>query len=46
MSGYSDQALADRGELRTEDPFIRKPFGNGELLMTVREVLYSPPPDA
>jgi len=39
MSGYTDQVLADRGQLRDEDPFIRKPFGNGQLLEKVREVL-------
>ncbi len=45
MSGYSDQALADRGELTMEEPFIRKPFGNQELLTKVRAVLDSPAPD-
>jgi PAS domain S-box-containing protein len=39
MSGYTDQVLADRGELKDEDPFIRKPFSNDALLRKVREVL-------
>jgi DNA-binding response OmpR family regulator len=39
MSGYTDQALADRGELRVGDPFIRKPFSNDALLEKIREVL-------
>jgi PAS domain S-box-containing protein len=39
MSGYTDQVLADRGELKGDDPFIRKPFSNDELLRKVREVL-------
>ncbi len=41
MSGYTDQILADRGDLRAEDPFIRKPFENNYLLRKVREVLGS-----
>jgi PAS domain S-box-containing protein len=39
MSGYTDQELADRGQLSDDDPFIRKPFGNDVLLAKVREVL-------
>ncbi|MBW2386321.1 MAG: PAS domain S-box protein [Deltaproteobacteria bacterium] len=39
MSGYTDQMLADQGDLRDDDPFIRKPFGNDTLLAKVREVL-------
>jgi two-component system cell cycle sensor histidine kinase/response regulator CckA len=41
MSGYTDQVLADHGELRDDDPFIRKPFGNDALLTKIREVLDS-----
>ena len=39
MSGYTDQVLADQGELKGDDPFIRKPFGNDSLLAKVREVI-------
>jgi PAS domain S-box-containing protein len=38
MSGYTDQVLADRGELREDDPFLRKPFSNDALLEKIREV--------
>lgn len=44
MSGYTDQVLADRGDLRDDDPFIRKPFGNESILAKVREVLDAGPP--
>jgi len=43
MSGYTDQVLADRGDLRGDDPFIRKPFGNDSFLKKVREVLDAKP---
>jgi CheY-like chemotaxis protein len=43
MSGYTDQVLADHGELNDDDPFIRKPFGNDSLLEKVREVLDASP---
>jgi PAS domain S-box-containing protein len=39
VSGYTDQALADRGVLEADAAFLRKPFGNATLLETVREVL-------
>lgn len=39
MSGYTDQVLADRGELTEDDPFIRKPFGNDRLIEKVHELL-------
>jgi len=39
MSGYTDQVLADHGDLKDDDPFIRKPFGNDAVLAKVREVL-------
>jgi PAS domain S-box-containing protein len=39
MSGYTDQVLADRGELSQDDPFIRKPFGNDRLIDKVHELL-------
>jgi PAS domain S-box-containing protein len=41
MSGYTDQVLADRGELSDEDAFIRKPFGNDKLIEKVQELLDS-----
>jgi PAS domain S-box-containing protein len=41
MSGYTDQVLADRGDLKEDDPFIRKPFGSEAFLSKVREVLDS-----
>jgi PAS domain S-box-containing protein len=39
VSGYTDQALADRGALEDGTAFLRKPFGNSSLLDKVREVL-------
>jgi PAS domain S-box-containing protein len=39
MSGYTDQVLADRGELSPDDAFIRKPFGNDKLVAKVHELL-------
>ena len=43
MSGYTDQVLADRGNLKEDAPFLRKPFGNDSLLQKVREVLDARP---
>jgi PAS domain S-box-containing protein len=39
MSGYSDQVLAERGEVEEEVPFLHKPFGNDAFLGRVREIL-------
>lgn len=39
MSGYSDQILADQGELPSADAFLCKPFGNEALIQRVRELL-------
>ena len=39
MSGYTDQILADRGELGPDDAFMRKPFRMDELVSKVRAVL-------
>ena len=43
MSGYSDQALADRVGLGAQEAFLRKPFGNSALLDEVRKVLGDAP---
>lgn len=40
MSGYTDQILADQGELASGDAFLRKPFGNDDLLAKVVDTLY------
>ncbi len=45
MSGYTDQVLADRGELSEGDAFLRKPFGNDDLTAKIVEVLSAPPPE-
>jgi len=42
VSGYTDQILADRGQLGPGDAFLRKPFGNDELVAKVAEVLSTP----
>jgi len=39
MSGYSDEALAERGTPRGGSPLIHKPFSNKDFLRTVRSVL-------
>lgn len=39
MSGYSDEALAERGTPRGGAPLIHKPFSNKDFLRTVRQVL-------
>ncbi len=39
MSGYTDQVLADRGQLGRDDAFLRKPFRMDELSAKVRDVL-------
>ena len=39
MSGYTDQVLADRGELGSDDVFLRKPFEIDDLNARVAEVL-------
>jgi len=39
MSGYTDQILADRGELGPDDAFMRKPFRMDELVSKVRALL-------
>ena len=41
MSGYTDQILADQGELSPDDAFLRKPFGTDALTQKVRDVLNS-----
>ena len=41
MSGYTEQVLADRGELSDGDAFLRKPFGNSDLREKVAKVLGS-----
>jgi two-component system cell cycle sensor histidine kinase/response regulator CckA len=39
MSGYTDEAIAQRGILRTGTSFLQKPFRLDSLLRKVREVL-------
>jgi hypothetical protein len=41
MSGYSDDALADRGVLTPGVALINKPFTADELMLKVRELLDS-----
>jgi CheY-like chemotaxis protein len=38
-SGFSDEDIIARGLLRTERPFLQKPFAPAELARKVREVL-------
>jgi hypothetical protein len=45
MSGYTDQILADRGELGPEDLFLRKPFAIDDLTALVAEALSVPSSD-
>lgn len=39
MSGYTDEAISWQNSMAPNTSFIRKPFGNFELLSCVREVL-------
>src|SRR5439155_9395452 len=38
-SGYSDEVIVRHGHLGGGMPFIQKPFGSGDLLRKIREVL-------
>ena len=41
MSGYTEKAIQDRGELPANAPLIGKPFRKASLARKVREVLDS-----
>ena len=44
MSGYTDELIAQRGVASTGENLITKPFNPEELLLTVRSLLDSQPP--
>jgi two-component system cell cycle sensor histidine kinase/response regulator CckA len=39
MSGYTDEIVADRGTIATDEWFIQKPFNSADLLRKISEVL-------
>jgi CheY-like chemotaxis protein len=43
MSGYTDKAIVNHGELDPDTAFLQKPFTPDALARMVREVLDSPP---
>jgi CheY-like chemotaxis protein len=44
MSGYTDEAAVQRGELTPGSPFLQKPFSADHLLRALRQALDQPPP--
>jgi PAS domain S-box-containing protein len=45
MSGYTDEAAVQRGDLTPGSPFLQKPFSADHLLSSVRAALDRPPLD-
>jgi two-component system, cell cycle sensor histidine kinase and response regulator CckA len=43
MSGYTDEAAVQRGDLTPGSPFLQKPFSADQLLRTLRQTLDQPP---